>query len=133
MILVRQSQRGGPDKATCHPSLDIDVSPDFRAVSLERRETDIALRLGRPNDGEVIAKLVATLGFGFYTSAKWTGQPEAGAPPIFVGFDEANSALPEAVWLLQHFIGREGCKDLAIRTVADFLVELFAEERKRFE
>lgn len=175
--------------ATRHPTLDIDISSDFRAVSLERRETDIALRLGRPSDGEVIAKLIATLGFGFYASAKWIKQIKTGTPPTFVGFDEANSALPEAVWLLQHFprarvafrgnsqlaqaaaaragagiallphfIGRqetalvpcmleyavpsrelwllmrrEGRKDLAIRAVADFLIELFAGERKRFE
>lgn len=172
-----------------HPSLDIDISSDFRAVSLERRETDIALRLGRPGDGEVIAKFVATLGFGFYASATWAEQIKAGAPPTFVGFDEANSALPEAVWLLQqfprarvafrgnsqlaqaaaaragagiallpHFIGRqdaalvpcmpehavpsrelwllmrrEGRKDLAIRTVTDFLAGLFAKEKVRFE
>jgi molybdate transport repressor ModE-like protein len=175
--------------ASRHPSLDIDVASDFRAVSLERREADIALRLARPSDGDVIAKFLVTLGFGFYASARWVEQIEAGIPPIFVGFDEANSSLPEAVWLgqhfprarmafrgnsqlvqaaaaragagialLPHFIGRqdnalvpcvlehtapsrelwlltrrEGRKDLPTRTVAEFLVQLFADERERFE
>lgn len=86
-----------------HPALDIDLASDFRAVSLERRETDIALRLGRPNDGEVIAKFLVTVGFGFYASAQWAEWIQAGVPPTFVGFDETNSALPEAVWLAQRF------------------------------
>jgi DNA-binding transcriptional LysR family regulator len=33
------------------PSLDIDVASDFKIVSLDRRETDIALRFGDPNSG----------------------------------------------------------------------------------
>lgn len=28
---------------------------------------------------------------------------EGGAAPVFVGFDEANSFLPEALWLARHF------------------------------
>lgn len=171
-----------------HPSLDIDVASDFRSVSLERRETDIALRFGRPADGDVIARLLVTMGFGFYASAQWRERLEAGEPPTFVGFDEANSTLPEAIWLgqqfprarmafrgnsqlaqavaartgagialLPHFVGRydpalvlcmpkhaafsrelwlltrrEGRKDLATRTIADFLVQLFVDERERF-
>lgn len=175
--------------ATRHASLDIDVTSDLRSVSLERRETDIALRFGRPDDGHVIAKFLVTIGFGFYATARWQKHIEAGSPPTFVGFDEANAALPEATWLdrhfpharlafrgnshlaqaaaartgagiamLPHFIGRddrklvgcelkhtppsrelwlltrrEGRKDTATRTVADFLVQLFANERERFE
>jgi molybdate transport repressor ModE-like protein len=86
-----------------HPGLDLDVSTDLRNVSLERRETDVALRLGRLQNGDVIAKLLATLGFGFYASAKWCGRINDGVQPVFVGFDEANSYLPEAAWLARHF------------------------------
>jgi DNA-binding transcriptional LysR family regulator len=176
-------------RRSIHSSLDIDVASDFRAVSLERRETDIALRSGRPNDGDVIAKFLVTLGFGSYASARWPEQIKAGMTPTFVGFDEANASLPEAVWLgqhcprarmafrgnsqlaqaaaaragagvalLPHFIGREdnvlvpcvlehapeshelwlltrreGRKDLPTMTVADFLVQLFSDERKRLK
>jgi molybdate transport repressor ModE-like protein len=175
--------------AAQHPSLDIDLASDFRTVSLERRETDIALRFGRPVDGDVIAKSLVTLGFGLYASASWVGQIKAGRPPTFIGFDEANAGLPEAVWLSRHYPGarisfrgnsqlvqaaaaradagiamlphyvgkqynglvpcvlehtppsrelwlltrRESRKDLPIRMVADFLVQLFSDERGRFE
>lgn len=172
-----------------HPSLDIDLSSDFRAVSLERRETDIALRFGHPKDSDVIATLVVTAGFGFYASARWLKRIEAAEPPTFIGFDEANASLPEAVWLAQQFprariafrgnshlsqaaaaragagiallpdfIGRhgdglarcmlehtapsrelwllmrpDGRKDLPTKTVADFLLRFFSDNRDQFE
>jgi DNA-binding transcriptional LysR family regulator len=85
-----------------HPALDIDIATDFRAVSLERREADIALRFGRPHDGDVIARFLVTLGFGFYASAAWRQRIDDGAAPVFVCFDEANAHLPEATQLAQH-------------------------------
>lgn len=86
-----------------YPSLDIDIAADFRNVSLELHETDIALRLGRPEDGDVIAKQAATLGYGFYASKAWCRRVEKGTQPDFVGFDEVNAYLPEAQWLAQRF------------------------------
>ena len=86
-----------------HPGLDIEVATDFRTVSLERREADIALRFGRPQDGDVIAKPLVSLGFGFYATADRRRRIEAGAEPVFVGFDEVNAHLPEALWLSRQF------------------------------
>jgi molybdate transport repressor ModE-like protein len=89
--------------AVQHPALDIDTTTDLRNVSLERRETDIALRFGRPRDGHVVAKFAVRLGFGFYASEKWCKRVARGDAPAFVGFDESNGHLPEAAWLLQHY------------------------------
>jgi DNA-binding transcriptional LysR family regulator len=86
-----------------HPGLDIDLATDFRYVSLEKRETDIALRMSRPLDGDVIAKQLVTLGYGFYGSAEQCEKLREGVEAQFIGFDEANAALPEAVWLAQRF------------------------------
>ncbi|OWJ60644.1 LysR family transcriptional regulator [Paraburkholderia caledonica] len=175
--------------STTYPTLDIDLATDFRAVSLERREADIALRFGRPTDGDVIAKRAATVGFGFYALDEWRRRLDAGENPTFVGFDEANAHLPEATWLsetyprarmafrsnsqvmqaaaaragagialLPHFVGRnqdalvrclmleappsrelwllirrDGVIDLATKTVADFLINLFSSERESIE
>jgi molybdate transport repressor ModE-like protein len=174
--------------AAQHSGLDIEVAADLRAVSLERRETDIALRLGRPADGDLIAKRLVTVGIGFYASAAWRCRIEKGEAPVFVGFDETNADLPEAAWLarhhprarvafrtdnqfaqaaaaradsgivlLPHFIGRADdtlvlCsfdpappsrelwlvtrrtdrKVCSIRTVVDFLVQVFSDERELF-
>lgn len=172
-----------------HPSLDIDTTTDMRNVSLERHETDIALRFGRPDDGDVIAKFAIKLGFGFYAADKWRRRIARGEAPEFVGFDESNAHLPEALWLSQryprarvafranlqlaqadaarvgagiallpHFIGRNAAglklcalahsppsrelwiitrrqdrRDLATRTVVDFLSDIFSREQAFFE
>jgi len=172
-----------------HPGLDIDIATDVRSVSLERRETDIALRYAKPQDGDVIAKLLSPIGFGLYATCEYQARVDAGEEPIFVGFDESNAHLPEAVWLARHFprarisfrannhiaqaaaasvhagvallphfvssaypslqrvrfehvpparelwliTRQQDRKDRPIRTVADFLVQVFTEERALFE
>ena len=55
---------GRADRAAS--GLDIDLATDMHAVSLERHETDIAIRLNRPDDGDVIARPLTTIGYGFY-------------------------------------------------------------------
>lgn len=86
-----------------HHGLDIDVATDVRSVSLERRETDIALRLSKPVDGDIIAKRPAAFGCAFYGNEMWYRAIEEGASPVFVGFDEHNAHLPDALWLRRHF------------------------------
>jgi molybdate transport repressor ModE-like protein len=86
-----------------NPGLDIDLATEFRNVSLERRETDIALRFGCPRDGDVIAKPLASIGFGFYGTRNLCRDIEAGGEPTFVAFDEVNSHLPEALWLSRQY------------------------------
>lgn len=171
------------------PRLDIEVATDIRNVSLERREADIALRLARPDDGDLIAKRLVTLGFGFYGTPKWRKRIADGAPPVFVGFDEANTSIPDALSLtrqfprarvafrtnnqfaqaaaaragagiamLPHFIGRtdsklvpctlaktppsreiwlitrrQDAREPAIRSITEFLTQVFDDERALFE
>jgi molybdate transport repressor ModE-like protein len=86
-----------------YPGLDIDVATDVRSVSLERHETDIALRLAKPQNGDVMAHHLTTICFGFYGAEDVCAQVEGGDDPVFVGFDEANAYLPEAVWLQRQF------------------------------
>lgn len=86
-----------------HPGLDIDISSDVRNVSLERREADIALRFGRPLDGDVLARPLGGIGFGFYGTEDRCRRISAGEPPVLVGFDESNAVLPEAAWLTRHY------------------------------
>lgn len=86
-----------------YAGLDLELAADFRAVSLERGETDIAVRYGKPDDGDVIATRAGKLGFGFYATKACAAR--SSAKPVFIGFDEANGALPEAQWLSRRFPG----------------------------
>lgn len=171
-----------------HPGIDIDLATDLRSVSLERHVTDIAVRLGRPQDGDFIAKPLGHIAYGFYGDPALCERIASGAEPVFVGFDEANAYLPEAAWLarrfprarlafrannqaaqalaaqsgvgialLPHYLGRttpglQPCtledapppreivlltrrqdrKDPPIRTVVDYLIEVFDDERALF-
>ena len=89
--------------ATTHPGLDIDLATDVRSISLDRHEADIAVRIGRPDDGDVIAKPVATIAYGFYATAEVCTRLAKGEEPALITFDEADAHLPEAVWLSRHF------------------------------
>ena len=86
-----------------HGGLDIDLATDVRAVSLERHETDIAIRMSRPEDGDVIARRLGSIAYGFYATSALCQRLAAGEAPAFIGFDEADLHLPEAAWLARQF------------------------------
>jgi DNA-binding transcriptional LysR family regulator len=86
-----------------HPGLDIDLATDLHAISLDRRKADIAVRIGKPVDGDIIARSVGKLAFGFYGTEQRCADVESGQAPVFVSFDEQNSDMPEAIWLAQQF------------------------------
>jgi len=175
--------------ASLYAGLDIEIATDVRTVSLERREADIALRFGRPKDGDLIARHAVTFGYGFYGSAEWRRRIKRGAALVMIGFDEASAHIADAQWLarqfprarvalrtdnqfaqaaaaeagagialLPHFIGRanhalapclpdhappsrelwlvtrrQDNKEISIRTVIEFLMQIFADERRLFE
>jgi DNA-binding transcriptional LysR family regulator len=175
--------------ASLYSGLDIEIATDVRTVSLERREADIALRFGRPTDGDLIARHAVTFGYGLYGSAEWRRRIKRGAALVVIGFDEASAHIADAQWLtrqfprarvalrtdnqfaqaaaaeagagvalLPHFIGRvnnalapcmpdhappsrelwlvtrrQDSKEISIRTVLEYLMQIFAEERRLFE
>lgn len=88
---------------TVHPGLDIDLATDMRSISLDRHQADIAVRLGAPKDGDVIARPLGLMASGFYGTAAVCEAVAGGAEPVFVGFDEENADIPDAAWLARHF------------------------------
>lgn len=91
-----------PRLTQAHPGLDIELATEVRSVSLDRHEADLALRIGSPRDGAVLARPLVTMGFAWYASQQWATYLANGGTPAFVGFDEANAHLPEARWLTRH-------------------------------
>ena len=92
-----------PALALRHPGLDIDLATALRAISLERHEADIAIRFDKPQDGDIIARQIATVAFGFYGTEAACRAVESGAEPIFIGFNEADSHLSASLWITRHF------------------------------
>ncbi|USI73457.1 LysR family transcriptional regulator [Sphingomonas morindae] len=92
-----------PTLAARYPRLDIDLAPALRAISLERHEADIAIRFDKPKDGDVIARPLTTVGYGFYGTEAACRAVEAGGEPVFIGFNEADAYLSAATWMTRHF------------------------------
>jgi len=86
-----------------YPALDIELIGEARVMSLARRETDIALRLGSPKDSELVGRRVGNVGFGFYASPQRRDELAAGQTPSMIGFDDDSSFIFEASWLSRQF------------------------------
>jgi DNA-binding transcriptional LysR family regulator len=86
----------------------LELIVDERSLSLARREADIALRLARPKSSELVARRLATLGYGVYASAKYLRRARETGPGslTFVGFEETHLDLPETAWLRHCAAGR---------------------------
>jgi DNA-binding transcriptional LysR family regulator len=88
-----------------HPAIEIDVLIQNETVNLLRREADIALRLGRPRQSDLVARKLAVLAFGLYGSTAYLerhGRPARQADLAghrAVVFDEARQDRGYAPWL----------------------------------
>jgi DNA-binding transcriptional LysR family regulator len=104
-----------------YPKLDIDLSPALRSVSLDRHEADIAIRFDRPKDGDIIARPLATVGYGFYGTGEACRAVEAGGNLVLIGFNEADAYLSQEKWVTRHFPRARiafRAKDQALHAVA---------------
>lgn len=54
-----------------YPGIDLTVAGGMDAVNLSRREADVALRLFRPEQGNLIARRVGDIGHGLYASRQY--------------------------------------------------------------
>jgi len=94
-ILMPQMKRF----AEQHPGIELHLASEVRNVSLTRRETDMAIRLGRPQDGgyNVTVKRIAVLEHAAYGPAGVT------TPDLpWIMYHENMSFLPQARWMAEH-------------------------------
>lgn len=85
-----------------HPGLEVTLLADTRILSLAQREADIAVRLGRPGDTELVGAHLTDIGYGFYAAPAVRAALEAGGALRLIGFDKDGTAA-EGAWLAQHF------------------------------
>jgi DNA-binding transcriptional LysR family regulator len=100
-----------------HPGLCVELLVENRAVDLVRREADIAVRMFRPNQPDLIAKHVGDVVMGLYAAKSYLkkhGRPartEDLKNHTLVGFDESLSRNPavqrfEAMFLPEKIVHR---------------------------
>lgn len=87
------------------PGIVIEVVTDIRFLDLARREADVALRLARPQQGDLRVRRLGTVGYGFYASPAYlarhgTPTPAAGfAGHGLVDWPEDYAVIPQPAWM----------------------------------
>jgi DNA-binding transcriptional LysR family regulator len=88
-----------------HPAIDIAVIGEKRYASLNRREADIAIRLSRPDQGDLTMTRIGSVTFHFYASPSYLADvPERDWSFITYGADM--EASPQHIRLIEVAAGR---------------------------
>ncbi|WP_120632552.1 LysR family transcriptional regulator [Ruegeria sp. EL01] len=94
------------------PQLSLEIVTDIATVNLHRRDADIALRMVKPDRGNVSLQRLGSLGFGLYGTAEYVSArgtaSDDGAfdTDDFIGWSEAYANLPAAQWVERILKGR---------------------------
>ncbi|MDJ0388691.1 LysR family transcriptional regulator [Roseomonas sp. E05] len=94
-----------------HPGLLLELAGASRAVSLTRREADLAIRLVRPEEGALVVRRLGEMAYGLYGAADYLAR-RAPAERDWMGYDESLEHVPQQRWLTALAQGRP----LALRT-----------------
>jgi len=88
-----------------HPGIRIELDVRNRNANLLRREADVAIRLGRPRQPDLVARRVGEIALGLYAHSGYLerhGRPDspgALAGHSFVGFDESIVDTDPGRWI----------------------------------
>jgi DNA-binding transcriptional LysR family regulator len=94
-----------------YPELRLTLLVDTANVSLLRGEADIAIRLSRASERDLVAKKIGTAEFGLYASAGYlAATPEAQWG--FIGYHDEQAAPVQQRWLLE----QAGARPLVLRS-----------------
>ncbi|HEY0255792.1 MAG TPA: LysR substrate-binding domain-containing protein, partial [Kofleriaceae bacterium] len=88
-----------------HPALVLHLVGDKRVVSLHTREADLALRLVKPTEPELVTRRVGTFSFRLYGHRTYVAATKP-RDHAFVTFDASGADLPQHAWLERHAAGR---------------------------
>ena len=101
-----------------YPGITVELLADTRALSLARREADIALRLARPTQAGLVVRKAAEIGFALYAAPAYLdrhGPPDftAGAPGhAVIRVEEDLIGTPDMAW----FTGLTAQSEITLRT-----------------
>lgn len=91
-----------------HPAIDLVIAGSMEPVNLSRREADVALRLFRPEQGNLIARRIGDIGHGLYASQAYLdtrGPPDLQARCAghdMIDWPPGLEAVPAVTWLRRH-------------------------------
>lgn len=95
-----------------HPDLRVEIVSGVQTLNLHRRDADLAIRMVKPQVGNVTVRRLGTLAFGLYAAERYLQRRPAGVDTAifdddrFIGWAEAHQDLPAAQWLTRTLRGR---------------------------
>ena len=95
-----------------HPRLTLEIVTDIATVNLHLRDADIALRMVKPDRGNVSLQRLGTLGYGLYGAPGYLTARDPGTDTStfdtddFIGWSDAHASLPAAQWVERVLNGR---------------------------
>ena len=92
-----------------YPDLTLEIVTDVQTVNLHRRDADLAVRLVKPERGNVTVRRLGTLGFGLYAARDYA-EHRQDDPRLesdrFITWCETYGHLPAAQWIERALRGR---------------------------
>lgn len=100
-----------PRLRRAHPRLTLEVVTDIATLNLHRRDADIALRMVKPDRGNVSVQRVGTLGYGLYAGQAYMIKKAGGSgfdpeSDELIAWAEGYGHLPAAQWVDRALRGR---------------------------
>ena len=89
------------------PGIRVHAVTEYRSLNLSRREADVAIRLVRPEQGDLIQRRIGELGYGLYASPEYldlAGRPasaEALVEHQLIGWLDDFPEVPPVIWFRQ--------------------------------
>jgi DNA-binding transcriptional LysR family regulator len=89
-----------------HPALELELVVDARTLSLSRRRADMAIRLARPQEENLVTRHLTDIHYHLCCApdqhAKMRAALRAGRRLPLCRYDSSLAALPESLWLDEH-------------------------------
>lgn len=87
-----------------HPGVTLVLSGASHNAALDRGEAEIAVRLSRPKDPDLVIRRIGVMRFALYATPQYAVKPPADW--AFIGYDPALEHVTQQVWLRTLLAGR---------------------------
>ncbi|NLS18398.1 LysR family transcriptional regulator [Rhizobium sp. P40RR-XXII] len=87
-----------------HPDITLTIAGVTRRAALNYGEADIAVRMTRPEESDLLVRRIGVIRFGLYAIPAVAQKPEADW--VFIGYDAAMEHLTQQTWLRSLLEGR---------------------------
>ncbi len=85
-----------------HPELEFELIGERRTANLVRREADIAIRMNKPQEPDLVFRQLGDIGYGLFGTREQIDKPSSSQ--TFIGFDDS---IPDSFYThwLDRFVG----------------------------